>query len=163
MPWRAQSRLKSQRWPSWTSCRYIQTNWAGESPLRYLPWSNWKSCESSLLFYLVLVRASQHFIFNECWPCAPPNTHFQEVMFLFQATYRQSIPKTPKLHLLRQSRFYLRLWWDTNSIRFIMLWGLQDSIPNIWADCSQFPVRLWWLNLQVCAHDYYNVWLLWLL
>ena len=28
-------------------------------------------------FYLVLIRASQHFSFNECWPCAPPITHFQ--------------------------------------------------------------------------------------
>ena len=70
------------------------TNWLGQSQLKYLPWSSCLPCESSLLFYLVLIRASQHFSFNECWPCAPPNTLFKRSAFrhLNQNKLRGSIP-----------------------------------------------------------------------
>ena len=43
-------------------------------------------------FYLVLVRASQHFNFNECWPCAPPNTHFQ--VFCHRLLYTNALTGT---------------------------------------------------------------------
>ena len=41
------------------------TDWLGQYQLKYLHWLSCHNCESSLLFYLVLIRASQHFSFNE--------------------------------------------------------------------------------------------------
>ena len=46
----------------------MPTSSLGQSQLKYLPWSSWNPCESWLLFYLALVRAGQHFIYNECMP-----------------------------------------------------------------------------------------------
>ena len=60
------------------------------SCLRCRRWSSFPCCEPSLLLYLVLNKALQHFTFNKCWPCAPLTHIFKRsALFYVQGPLRE--------------------------------------------------------------------------
>ena len=76
--------------------------------------------ESSLLLYLMLIRASQHFSFNERWPCAPPNTHFQEVCFVQGPIFKRLDWHRSQSNFYAHKAWRLPVFHGLRTVRFII-------------------------------------------